>query len=477
MPEFMYRFRSIESLLGTSDRVGELEGQYIFFAASETLNDPLEGYRESYWSGDEILWENFLKHYVTTLTFRFLQYMTGGGYTEFFPISVRQSSQDPALLEFLGEIVDGFLSDETIKEHVRVLALKERHVKRPELQCHFQMIHKLAYHTVQSVIYKQTQEPALKPSDFDWQKNKSYCDEFLSAIEKNLELYQFQNNHVVEQGNQLLLSKLSEINFNAQYHQWTLNGGDPWFDLTMSFPEAYCKSLVKLNFPDWYVACFMSECTDSSIWGTYGNNHSAACLKFKTNGWPGKRTLSLRMPTGEGREGVTFSEISTLFHKVSYEEDFIEIDFFASLGMVPALELTSEWFSNRTGELSSRYKVIYDDIDKWRGSYHENYQKSLVVKLGDWERENEYRLTMSSYAINIKDPKNRCIKYDFNSLEGIIFGINTSPQDKMKIVAVVEKLCEKYCRGDFSFYQARYDNFQKKIIVDPIRIRKMKVSV
>lgn len=55
MTEFLYRFRSAERLPGNSKSTGELEGQYIYFASPEQLNDPLEGYRELYFSGDKIV--------------------------------------------------------------------------------------------------------------------------------------------------------------------------------------------------------------------------------------------------------------------------------------------------------------------------------------------------------------------------------------------------------------------------------------
>jgi hypothetical protein len=52
--------RSIEKLLGYN----ELENQEIYFSPLEDLNDPMEGFIDFVWKGDEILWENFLKHYV-----------------------------------------------------------------------------------------------------------------------------------------------------------------------------------------------------------------------------------------------------------------------------------------------------------------------------------------------------------------------------------------------------------------------------
>ena len=60
----MYRFRSIENLLGKNK---ELESQEIYFAAQEQLNDPMEGFLDIFWKGDKIVWDNLLKHYLMCL--------------------------------------------------------------------------------------------------------------------------------------------------------------------------------------------------------------------------------------------------------------------------------------------------------------------------------------------------------------------------------------------------------------------------
>src|ERR1700690_1768336 len=63
MPSF-YRFRSLDALLGQRQ---ELERQEIYFAAPDELNDPMEGYKDLIWNGDEIAWANLLRHYLLCL--------------------------------------------------------------------------------------------------------------------------------------------------------------------------------------------------------------------------------------------------------------------------------------------------------------------------------------------------------------------------------------------------------------------------
>jgi hypothetical protein len=52
MPDHYFRLRSIESLLGVHQ---ELETQTIYFASPEELNDPMEGFKDLFWLGDEVL--------------------------------------------------------------------------------------------------------------------------------------------------------------------------------------------------------------------------------------------------------------------------------------------------------------------------------------------------------------------------------------------------------------------------------------
>lgn len=59
-----YRYRSVDTFLGERQ---ELEQQQIYFASPEQLNEPIEGFKDLYWFGDEIVWRNLLKHYLLSL--------------------------------------------------------------------------------------------------------------------------------------------------------------------------------------------------------------------------------------------------------------------------------------------------------------------------------------------------------------------------------------------------------------------------
>lgn len=79
------------------------------------------------------------------------------------------------------------------------------------------------------------------------------------------------------------------------------------------------------------------------------------------------------------------------------------------------------------------------------------------------ESENEYRLIVTNMLDDFDTVKSRKLKYDFNSLEGIIFGIKTATEHKLKIMKIIDDKCAKYNRTDFNFYQAYYSKETGKI--------------
>lgn len=52
--------------------------------------------------------------------------------------------------------------------------------------------------------------------------------------------------------------------------------------------------------------------------------------------------------------------------------------------------------------------------------------------------------------------RERLWNYDFESLRGIIFGIKTSDDDKLKIIEIVQEKSLEIDRAEFKFYQAFY---------------------
>ena len=60
----VYRYRPMRNLIG---EFRELEKQELALSSPRHFNDPLEGYQDVFWKGDEVLWENLLRHYLLNL--------------------------------------------------------------------------------------------------------------------------------------------------------------------------------------------------------------------------------------------------------------------------------------------------------------------------------------------------------------------------------------------------------------------------
>lgn len=236
----------------------------------------------------------------------------------------------------------------------------------------------------------------------------------------------------------------------------------------LTFPDKYCTALEKAVHPRWYVACFMEKCDDSSIWGSYGKNHTAVCLEFNAEKHESLFGVAIRVPTVVGKDGYDYSYKFQPFKAVTYDKAFANIDFFSSLGTLPPDSLHENWLSNSRGELSSLASHLSDNAEERTIQYWSNFYHSASLKTLDWSRERECRIILTSNLFDLSEPQNRKLHYQFQSLKGIIFGIKTPSEDKLRIINRIEKLCHKYKRSEFSFYQARYDDASRKIINDPL---------
>ena len=67
-------------------------------------------------------------------------------------------------------------------------------------------------------------------------------------------------------------------------------------------------------------------------------------------------------------------------------------------------------------------------------------------------------MILSSSISDLTDKTSRKLTYRFASLRGVIFGINMTDNDKMKIIDIVFEKCRSENRDDFEFFQAYYSH-------------------
>ncbi|MCI7841205.1 DUF2971 domain-containing protein [Klebsiella pneumoniae] len=464
MKNKIYRFRSINSLLG---EFNELETQSIFFAAPEDLNDPMEGFRDIYWSGDIIVWRNLFKHYLLCLEHVCSLLLISG---EKHTISVHDipifSNEDDyptqKYKDLFTDISTHFFSNNYILSLIE--AISKRTVRRDELVFYLKAIHNLALESIFSQYEKNGLIPLRETSNFDVEKP------IVDLLEKNFFSFMDDENSFnindKKRINALFSAFLhtnSQIDlihrYNGIINDDTKNKNLVFFE----FVEKYITLLEKLIYPEWYTACFMSECYNSSVWGHYGHNHTGACLIFNIESDDNNNILSLKRKNGySSTSGPTYGFVKHKFYPIDYKNGYGEIDFFRMLGRLPIPKLNSTWYTF-DGEISICADNMLKSEDKWRESYWNNFYRDITIKTKDWEYENEHRLVLSSSLFDFSERKDRVLTYDFNSLQGIIFGIKTKTEDKIKIMKVIENKCGENSRADFKFYQAYYSPENKQI--------------
>ncbi|WP_439856714.1 DUF2971 domain-containing protein [Pseudomonas syringae] len=465
MERHLYRFRTAERLLGSTATdiktalPGELENLEIYFAPPEQLNDPLEGYKEVYWAGDEIIWRNFFRHYLLVLALRSWELdeavRLGTPLPKNLPIE-----QDPSNLRGAFQAgyqeMDALIGGcDVIQGYVRALSKNEARHYRPELSFYLATLHTRLLSTVLLVNFKhglsgvypdQTSEDPLGDRDLH-----------LQAI-SNIEA---QDGTLRDAGSYEKMALL-----NATYAIRTAHvmpGGHIGArELITAFVPHYLDQIERLMYPQWYVACFMKECNNSAIWGSYGDNHRGICLRYRVLGDAPSMTMEMNKPDGRGYNGISHSFQNMSFKEVFYDREFSEMDFFRFLGNVSNEALSGFWYSDTQGNLSSKSEWLRSHSNELWMEHHQNIDFALTSKLPQWGSEKEYRLVLSSY-LDISDKKHRILKYRFTSLDGLIFGIKTPLEDKLKCIRIIRAHCEREGIESFNFYQAYYDPQTKSI--------------
>jgi hypothetical protein len=240
------------------------------------------------------------------------------------------------------------------------------------------------------------------------------------------------------------------------------------------FPNEYLNKLEELIYPEWYTACFMSDCSNASVWGHYGDNHQGVCLKFKSTLVNEQPSLNLNCIVGWGSQGAISGIRGHQFYKVNYAKEHVEVDFFKSLGRLPIPDLKNYWYGNKKGEISKcAEEVIAPSNEKWREKYWERFYQGVTTKAEDWRYENEYRLMVTGFFHDYSETSSRKLRYDFNDLDGVIFGIKTKPADKLKIMNIIGEKCRKEGRKEFNFYQAFYSKEKACMDFAPMNLIKL----
>jgi len=479
MTEYLYRFRPVDRLL---DKNHELERQEIYFASPDQLNDPMEGFRDIFWKGDSIVWRSLFKHFLLCLNHAYAMLAI---VQEEHPITWQHISLldprklvvSPDAIALNQSLLDEFFSDEVVAAYVDKLSRRRTPVRRIELEMHIKNIHLIALPIIYGVYRRRGLLPGQGGSANFIGVAKA---EMLGLIEVISDVDEIQDRdagikfdaEMIFAAQQNATRQLDLIN---QYNCILDSSQKNRLFVLVNFPGEYVQQLEKIVHPEWYAACFMQHCSNSSTWGHYGSSHAGVCLKFKTMRTDEGLTLRLRTLSGMSGAGPIYSLVNHVFRQIAYDSSYPEIDFFRTLGRLPISVINAQWYTDEKGCRSDCADTLVGHDDQWRQEYWRKFYSVTTTKLKDWEYESEYRLVLHSSLFDLAS-SDRALRYEFNDLDGIIFGIRTSIEDKLKITKIIEDKCRENKRSDFNFYQAYYSSRGARIEYSKMSLLKFNIG-
>lgn len=451
--DVVFKLRNTNSLL---NGFHELENQELFFASPDELNDPQEGFLNLFWQGDKIVWKNLLRYYIFNLTHYLLKAnhsnnndLLSSNSLSFnvdintgIPLYFRKTYNTlenavfniapiNELITYLSESNKKIYQDELffILNSLHILIIKELCTELNKLQHNtfFEIISNMDCYTLDPKFLDAIASDFL-PTIAAMHKN--------SALESHLTIFEDQTNIV----------------YRKNYHY-----------LLQFFPQEFINQLGQLTYNDIYITCFTKNYPDADMWGYYGDNHKGCCLIFKTT-TPEYLDSYTRNPEDRvikiTRTGGT-KPIDMKVEPVIYSDNYPEINFFNSVGNVQRGIYQNCWLSDGE-ERSHYYHRRYVNHARWLDEYNHNMHSFFFCKTGDWSKENEARAIITTFSDD-NHIANRKVRYEFQFLKGIVFGIKTSYYDKCEIINIVKNKCEKYNISDFKFYQAFYNHKENKM--------------
>ena len=464
----LYHYRSVKSALL------EITNGTFHFAGREELNDPLEGYVSVYWQGDKAAWEGLFKHYICSIAQAVDLYLLGADQEKLLHntlvIDIHRWDDVPygsVLLKLRKEFLEDpdvqllaeFYGNHRFKVFEKELCFVIRMIHNKALigyLRHLQKTQRLSENEAERIIKvldvsfkigdmisKMEQRSMNEKKRFNLMEavETCYIDEqefaYIQAAVKN-DLILYGGSTTGQDSNR------ESESMSAVYQQRN------WLTVVNNFPRVFVEQLKKIIYPQSYIVCFSGKKDDSSMWGNYADCHRGVCLVYDVGN---DNTILVKTTDAQERKLPV--------KPVIYEGSRIERNFFQTLGRLNRAKI-KEWLSGMS-EVSSYYDEAYSDVDEWREQYWEIFNAKIYRKTKAWAHEDEYRATIENTFYEFDEPQKRNLKYDWNILKGVIFGLNATEYDKKKIWEAL--MGHKEELTDFTFYQAEYNEEEQKIKV------------
>lgn len=469
----LYHYRSVKRAQQ------EIEEGTLWFAKSETLNDPLEGYVQVVWEGDRIAWEGLLKNYILSLYRCLLLFSLGEDQDDLLDRDVifldAFEYENLPIYDIFQQLVESFLQNQIVSRFVSFFE-KNGECTSDELCYWLRLLHPIAWNLCAEENEKNSIpiSAARKRENFDITRLEqivSSLDDKTITEEEIHELESLSN----EMRNLTEVFQIRDYDRNEEEsndeeeirkaRRWRI-----WQEINYDFPVRYIAGLKRIIYPDGLIVCFSDDVTSSVMWGHYADEHHGVCLIYETVSMEDKDTLPL---DNIEREKLTI-HLPSEIKPVRYQDSILKRNFFETMGELTMLQIKS-WLTNGNNE-SSCFLTIYD-TEEWRNRYWNGFDEKYCTKMSGWEYEKEYRLIIQGYVLDhileeshdsqteneLKRPKGMAVKYAPNLLKGIVFGLRTNIHDKVKLLRAIKESGRNL--KEFKVYEARYDERKREIYI------------
>lgn len=455
---YVYKFRHTKYLINSE--YNELKNEELYFSHYRYLNDPLEGNVELVWIGDEIVWKNFLNHYLLCLFYKYTQLAhpdSNERFNDKIPIEITEKNIPKIYVDTYKQIKKQFFEDYVVSNILKYLSSKKVVIYKNELLNHIRIMNSIAMRNIVTTLFNNKlceNCDILKIFKSDEELNSLYL-EVLRDFDRNpilgLEFFKRQD----------LLHEQTAIRCQVPLKH---DGYKKRKMYLVNFPCIYVNQLYRLVFPDWYVCCFTESYTNSSMWGNYGDGHKGVCLRFKMDD---KNEIKIQPIT------PTQINISNKYHpikliSVNYIDEVLNIDFFRMLYNIPLDILEEYWYKDENGNESVciiALKNMQNHLDK----YNLIFEDACTRKTSEWHSEQEHRLIVRGMDKTMLKSGLK-FRYNFRDLDAIIFGMKTPYSEMAEIIRIIANKCKEYRRSDFKFYISVYNSRSKKIEIEELKI-------
>ncbi|THE63134.1 hypothetical protein D8Y22_20125 [Salinadaptatus halalkaliphilus] len=460
----IYRFRPMKYLIGDDgdNDYRELEKQELALSSPRYFNDPLEGYQDVFWEGDEVLWENLLRHYLLNLHQAAITCVLSDDEETLEEYAIEPKltrgdlSTDERRQQF-DSICQLFFEEKGFESVPSSLASLPEPLKRNNLKQILSVIHRSA---LESVLERMRGSGAIPEGwpEVTISGDSETVEDLLDAISAAMA---GENEELLESVASLVRPLESHM-----YLQQAVQTGVEQIELQHkkchflhhSFPDRYIREITNsLIHTNWHTLCFAKECASPPMWATYADEHRGAALMFRADCQTDESWGKMDVSEGAGSEDSepTSGEITAPLHAVDYESPPPEVDFFRFLGRLPLPKLESAWHSTPDGRTSQMMDEIVDDLDAWRENLWNHFHSMSTRKLRKWEHEQEIRMVLPDLLES--EGSHRKVTYDMSQLEGIVFGLRTSLEDRFEVMKIISENNQDGDSSPVEFYEMVYD--------------------